>query len=78
MKLSNLKIGTRLEFGFFLILILMAALTVCGISGMTAIQTRLNIIIDDNVHKMSLLQDMSESVHIPSTMATIGGEWSQF
>ncbi|ABR91525.1 methyl-accepting chemotaxis protein [Janthinobacterium sp. Marseille] len=72
MKFSNLKIGTRLTIGFFLVLALMAALTACGVNGMQNIQKRLNTIIDDNVHKMNLLQDMSESVHIVShSMGTL-------
>ncbi|HEV7855771.1 MAG TPA: methyl-accepting chemotaxis protein [Herminiimonas sp.] len=67
MKFSNLNIGTRLGFGFFLVLSLMMALTGCGLAGMSNIQDRLNEITGDNVFKMNLLQDMSVSVHVVAT-----------
>lgn len=64
MTFSNFGIGSRLEIGFFFVLVLMGALTVTGLLGMGGIHDRLNTIVEDNVDKMNLLQDMSESVHI--------------
>lgn len=72
MKFSNFSIGSRLGIGFFSVLVLMMALTITGLISMGDIHDRLNTIVEDNVDKMNLLQDMSESVHVVSkTMGTL-------
>jgi len=62
MKVSNLKIGTRLGFGFGLILLLLAAVAAFGINGMSRSDDALHHVVDVNVKKMALLEDMSASV----------------
>ena len=61
---ANMKIGLRLTLGFAVVLALMAALAVVGINGMSAVQGRLDEIVKDNMVKIKLNSDMSESVHI--------------
>jgi methyl-accepting chemotaxis protein len=61
---SNLKIGTRLQLGFGVILILLVAITVAGINSMAAIEARLDNIVHNNNYKIRLARTMSESVHI--------------
>ena len=64
MLLGNLKIGTRLGGAFGLILTLMLGLAVIGVGSMQKTEDRLDGIVNNNVHKMELLNTMSESVHI--------------
>ncbi|MES2324524.1 MAG: methyl-accepting chemotaxis protein [Pseudomonadota bacterium] len=64
MKIANLKIGTRLGAGFALVLLLLAAVAWLGLNGMGVTSAALDKIVNENVYKMGLIQDMSESVHI--------------
>jgi len=64
MKLSNLKIGSRLGIGFAAILAIMVGMTIIGIASMAHIQSELDKILLVNVYKTRLYNDMSESVHI--------------
>jgi methyl-accepting chemotaxis protein len=66
MKLSGLKIGTRLSLGYAVVLALMMGLVGIGIANMGKIQGNLESIVHGNVYKMGLLQEMSDSVHIVS------------
>ena len=61
---ANIKIGIRLAAGFAVVLVLMAVLAVVGINGMASVQGRLDEIVNDNMVKMQLINDMSEAVHI--------------
>ena len=61
---ANMKIGLRLTLGFAVVLLLMAALAVVGINGMSNVQARLDEIVNDNMHKIKLNSDLSESIHI--------------
>ena len=61
---ANMKIGLRLTLGFAVVLALMAALAVVGINGMSSVQGRLDEIVNDNMVKIKLNSNMSESVHI--------------
>jgi len=61
---ANMKIGLRLTLGFAVVLLLMAALAVVGINGMSNVEGRLDEIVKDNMHKIKLNSEMSESVHI--------------
>jgi methyl-accepting chemotaxis protein len=61
---ANMKIGLRLTLGFALVLVLMAALAAVGINGMASIQSKLDEMVKDNMVKIQLNSDMSESVHI--------------
>jgi methyl-accepting chemotaxis protein len=61
---ANLKIGLRLTIGFAIVLALMALLAYVGISGMSAVEGRLDEIVADNMVKLKMNNDMSESVHV--------------
>jgi len=67
-KVSNLKIGARLASGFAIVLALMLILTGIGISNMSKIEDNLNNVVHHTLRKMELLQEMSDSVHIVSSM----------
>jgi methyl-accepting chemotaxis protein len=60
----NMKIGVRLTLGFAVVLVLMAAMAFVGIGSMSSIEGRLDEIVKDNMLKIKLNSDMSESVHI--------------
>jgi methyl-accepting chemotaxis protein len=64
MKFSDIRIGTRLALGFGAVLILMVGLTLSGIYGARQINAALDRILSDNVAKIVLAQDMSDSIHI--------------
>jgi len=66
MKLSNLKIGSRLSIGFGAVLAIMVGMTIIGIASLAHIQSGLDRIVSVNVYKSGLYKDMSESVHIIS------------
>ncbi|HOE44039.1 MAG TPA: methyl-accepting chemotaxis protein, partial [Rhodoferax sp.] len=61
---ANMKIGLRLTLGFAIVLVLMAVLAAVGINGMSTVQNHLDDIVRDNMHKIKLNTDISESVHI--------------
>ena len=69
MKISNLKISARLGLGFAAVLVIMMGLTAIGIMSMGKIKGELDKVVNENVYKMNLLQDMSESIHIVSRVA---------
>jgi methyl-accepting chemotaxis protein len=62
MKTTNLKIGTRLGIGFGLVLTLMVALALLGLSRMAHIQQSLNGIVDDNNLQIKSIIEMRQSV----------------
>ncbi len=66
MRIENLKISTRLGTGFAIVLLLLVGVAGLGINGMGQVEGALDGIVDGNVYKMSLAQDMSEAVHIVS------------
>ncbi len=78
MQLANMKIGHRLGLGFGLILLLLLAIAALGINGMQAGNRALHHVVAVNVYKISLLEEMSKSVHIVArvvrTMALISDE----
>jgi methyl-accepting chemotaxis protein len=64
MKIANLKIGVRLGLGFGVVLALLAGVALLGINGMSRSNDALHHIVDVNIHKIELLDTMSQSVHI--------------
>ncbi|RZI44412.1 HAMP domain-containing protein [Herbaspirillum sp. HC18] len=64
MKINNVNIGPRLALSFGTVLMLMIALAAVGIMSMARIQGELDHILDDNVRKVKLANEMSDSVHI--------------
>jgi methyl-accepting chemotaxis protein len=75
MNLNNLKIGIRLAGANAIMLALIVAVAATGLAGMARCNDALHHITKVNVAKLSLLETMSESVHIEArvmrTMALI-------
>ncbi|WP_304941536.1 MULTISPECIES: methyl-accepting chemotaxis protein [Undibacterium] len=78
MKLANMKVRNRMIAGFGSILIFVMAISVVGLVGMMRENEAMHQIVDINVKKMALLEDMSNAVHITSrvvrTIALLDGE----
>ncbi|MBA5606082.1 MCP four helix bundle domain-containing protein [Duganella sp. FT3S] len=66
MNITNVKIGTRLKLGFGAVLLLLAGVAMLGINGLNRSNDAMHHIVDDNIVKMGLLEDMSQSIHIVS------------
>ncbi|MSQ48284.1 MAG: HAMP domain-containing protein [Deltaproteobacteria bacterium] len=64
--LKNAKLGTQLGFGFGTLLVLMAFLVATGLYGIRELQERLDDIVNDNLRKMVILQQMTDTVHTMS------------
>ena len=64
MAVANMKVGTRLQLGFGLVLALLLSVAALGVFSMSAINARLDSIVGLNIVRNDLVQDMSESVHI--------------
>ncbi|MBC7861177.1 MAG: MCP four helix bundle domain-containing protein, partial [Burkholderiaceae bacterium] len=62
MKITNLKIGTRLGIGFGLVLVLMIALALLGLARMAHIQQSLHGIVDDNNLQIKSIIEMRQAV----------------
>jgi methyl-accepting chemotaxis protein len=62
MKIRNLKIGTRLGFGFGLVLFLLVALAAASLSRMANIHSSLDKILNENNVVTKELNDMRQSV----------------
>jgi len=61
-----MKISVRLGVGYGLVLVLLACIAMLGMNGMNGSNDALHHIVDVNIKKMALLEDMSDSVHIVS------------
>jgi methyl-accepting chemotaxis protein len=61
--LANMKIGIRMTGGFSAVLLLMIALAAIGINGMSGIEGRLDEIVNTNVYKSKLLNEMERSLN---------------
>jgi methyl-accepting chemotaxis protein len=67
MNLTNMKVGTRLGFGFALVLVLLMAVTVLGVSRMSQINDRLDRVVTVNNVVTRLVLDMRSNVSIRVT-----------
>lgn len=57
--------------GLGIVLVMLAFIAALGIFSMREINDRVNEIVDGNVYKMDLLQDMSETVHMVSRITAV-------
>ena len=64
MRMQDLKVGTRLGLGFGAVLTLLVMVAALGVLNMQSIYGSLDKIVNVNIAKTELVQDMSESVHI--------------
>ncbi len=64
MNLTNMKVGTRLGLGFALVLVLLVAVTMLGISRMSQINDRLDRVVTVNNVVTRLVLDMRSNVSI--------------
>nr|WP_315221472.1 methyl-accepting chemotaxis protein [uncultured Duganella sp.] len=64
MALNSMKVGTRLSLGFGLVLTLLLLIAALGVFNMSTIHAKLDEIVNENVVKSELVENMSESVHI--------------
>jgi methyl-accepting chemotaxis protein len=72
MTINNLKIGARLTGAFGLAVVLLCLVAGISLNAMNESERHLEEIVNDNVRKMTLVQTMSEQVHIVSrVMRTI-------
>jgi methyl-accepting chemotaxis protein len=60
--LSNLRIGLRLGAGYAILIMLMVAMTLLAVNAMSNVYRDLDDIVNDNVVKMELAQEMNSSV----------------
>lgn len=60
--LKNVRVGTRLGWGFGVLVVLMSAIAAIGISEMKVINERLESIVNLNVVKTELMENMSVSI----------------
>ena len=64
MARNSMKVGTRLSLGFGLVLTLLVFIAALGVFNMSTIHAKLDTIVNENVVKSELVENMSESVHI--------------
>jgi len=62
MNLTSMKVGTRLAFGFALVLVLLAAVTIVGINRMGVIQDNLDRVVSVNNVATRLVTEMRANV----------------
>lgn len=66
MKLTNIKIGSRLLFAFAMVTLVSVVTDVLAIRGLSGVQANLEKIVTVNNVKMDLNNDMAKAVHIES------------
>ncbi|WP_211923177.1 methyl-accepting chemotaxis protein [Duganella radicis] len=64
--MKNIKIGGRLALGFSVVLVLMLALALVGLSSMAKIEDQFEEIVNGNMVKIALLTDMGDAVQTNS------------
>jgi methyl-accepting chemotaxis protein len=64
MNLAKMKIGPRLGLGFAAVLCLMVLLAVCAFSSLSKLNENIDVILNDNLRKLSIAQDMSDELHV--------------
>jgi methyl-accepting chemotaxis protein len=60
--MKNMKIGIRLALGFALVLVLMIALAVVGLSSLEKFKDQIEGIAGDNMVKVALITEMRDAV----------------
>jgi methyl-accepting chemotaxis protein len=64
MNLANMKIGPRLGLGFAAVLCLMVLLASCAFSSLSKLSQNIDVILNDNIRKLSIAQDMNDELYI--------------
>jgi methyl-accepting chemotaxis protein len=64
MRVSNIKIGSRLAAGFGLVLALLLVVAAVGAAGMMSIKRDLDAVANVNMEKMRVNYELAEKVHI--------------
>ncbi|MDB5773658.1 MAG: tar8 [Burkholderia sp.] len=64
MNLANIKIGPRLTLGFGAVLVLLGVLALSAVISLGKLDKNIDLILNDNVHKLILAQDMNDSLHV--------------
>jgi len=64
--LKNMKIGTRMGFGFGLVLLLLAGMTMISLHNMQAINDNLDRIVNVNNVRIRMANDASKAIHVIS------------
>ncbi|MEN3364657.1 MAG: methyl-accepting chemotaxis protein, partial [Burkholderiales bacterium] len=64
MNLANIKIGPRLTLGFGAVLVLLGVLALSAVNSLGKLDKNIDLILNDNVHKLILAQDMNDSLHV--------------
>jgi methyl-accepting chemotaxis protein len=64
MNLANIKIGPRLTLGFGAVLVLLGVLALSAVNSLGKLEKNIDLILNDNVYKLILAQDMNDSLHV--------------
>lgn len=62
--LANMKIGVRMALGFAIVLLLMAVISVVGITNLATLNGQVDDLVNNNGKRIALTNDMSGAVHI--------------
>ena len=63
---ASMKIGLRLALGFAIVLVLLAVIAATGINGMSKVQSEMDDLVNSNVQKIKLSNDMNDDMHVIS------------
>ncbi len=78
MNCADFKIGTRLSFGFGLVVLLSVASAGLALNRLSSIQANLETVVKDNNVKIQINNDLATSVHVVSrairTIVLLGGK----
>jgi len=66
MHIGDWKIGTRLAASYGLLLLLLAGVALLGTLALRQSNAAMHHVVDVNVHKIDLLEDMASSIHVVS------------
>src|SRR5450830_1832813 len=68
MNMSNLTVKFKMVMGYAIVLVCLVSVAISGLYGMSEANDTLKHVTEVNTVKMTLLEDMSNSVHIVSRL----------